>query len=77
MTLLLSLANGWFRETAVVHVSDILTRARGFGFGGDAFVPLVDQKACTQLHLSKAEIEAIFSESEGPLKEAEGLLSSP
>lgn len=72
-----SLATMWCTETAVVHVSDILTRARGFGFGGDALVPLIDRNVWEQLHLSRADIDAILSESEKPLKEAESLLSSP
>jgi len=72
-----SLTVTWFTETAVIHLSDILTRARRFGFGGDTLVPLIDERAWARLHLSKAEIEAILSESEEALKEAEGFLSLP
>lgn len=59
----------------MVHLSDILTHARGFGFRSGALVPLIDEKVWARLHLSKAEIEAILSESEQLLKEAEGFLS--
>ncbi len=69
------LATMWCTETAVVHVADILTRARGFGSGGDALVPLIDENARAPLRLSTAEIEAILSESEAPLKEARSFLS--
>jgi HD-like signal output (HDOD) protein len=72
-----SLATMWCTETAVVHVADILTRARGFGSGGDALVPLIDQMVWAQLHLSTAEVEAILAESEAPLKEAQSFLSFP
>ncbi len=72
-----SLATVWCTETAVVHVADILTRAREFGFNGDALVPLIDQEAWTRLHLSTAEIEAILSESEELLTEARDFLSYP
>ena len=70
-------ATMWCTETAVVHVADILTRARGFGSGGDALVPLIDNTVWKQLRLSKAEIEAILSESEETLEEAKSFLSFP
>ncbi len=67
----------WHTTTDVVHVSDILIRGRMFGFGGDNLVPLIDTAVREQLQLSAAEIEAILSESEGPLKDAKSFLSFP
>ncbi len=72
-----SLATMWCAEAAVVHVSDILTRARGFGSGGDALVPLIDETVWKQLRLSDTEIEANLAESEQSLKEAKSFLSFP
>src|SRR5512135_721504 len=63
-------------ETAVIHLSDILTRARGFGSAGDPLVPLIDKSAWARLDLSTEELLAILSESDQVLREAEGFLSS-
>jgi putative nucleotidyltransferase with HDIG domain len=71
-----SLALKQSTETVVIHLSDILTRARGFGSGGDALVPLIDRSVWARLDLSTEEIMAILSESDAALREAGGFLSS-
>ncbi len=43
-------------ETAVVHLADIIVRARGFGYGGDPWVPEPEEKA---LKLTKITVEKI------------------
>jgi putative nucleotidyltransferase with HDIG domain len=71
-----SLAKKTAAETAIVHFSDILTRARGFGSGGDALVPPVDEKVWARLNLSKGDIKAILCESEKLMQEGESFLNS-
>lgn len=49
-------------ETAIVHFSDILVRARGLGFAGDYFVPSFDSIALTLYNaedLKKGCIESV------------------
>jgi putative nucleotidyltransferase with HDIG domain len=70
-----SLAKGWPKETALIHFSDILTRARGFGSGGDSLVPAVDETAWARLNMSRAEIKAILWESEPFMHEARSFLA--
>jgi HD-like signal output (HDOD) protein len=69
-----SRAKAWPTETAILHFSDTLTRARGFGSGGDARVPPVDETAWERLNLSEAEIRAILWESEQQMREAQTFL---
>ena len=44
------------KETAIVHLADILVRARGIGFAGDNFVPLLNSAAFETLGLSNDDI---------------------
>jgi putative nucleotidyltransferase with HDIG domain len=53
--------------TAIVHLSDILIRARGFGFAGDAFVPAVNPEVWKTLQLSEADLRSVLSELEDSL----------
>jgi putative nucleotidyltransferase with HDIG domain len=45
--------------TAVVHLADILVRARGFGFAGDSFVPSINPQAWELLQLSEEDLRGI------------------
>ena len=47
-------------RTAVVHVADIVCRARGFGFPGDWRVPAIDRRAWDLLGLSMRDVGATF-----------------
>ena len=49
-------------ETAIVHVSDILVRAMGFGFAGDPFVPALNPAAFEYLALNENDIRKILRE---------------
>lgn len=57
-------------ESSIVHVADILTRAVGFGFAGDAFVPEVDSFAWETLGLDKAALVQMVPELQDSLAEA-------
>lgn len=55
-------------QTAVVHLSDVLLRGRGFGFAGDNKVPPVNPATWEKLQLSKDDIIDVLSESEDALE---------
>jgi putative nucleotidyltransferase with HDIG domain len=60
-------------ETAIVHVADILVRARGFGFAGDAFVPEVNAGAYQLLALSESDVREVLKEMEDNMESAEDI----
>lgn len=62
------------QRTAIVHVADILVRARGTGFGGDNFVPPVNTRVWEDLSLSKEEIKDIMAVIDETASDAEGIL---
>jgi putative nucleotidyltransferase with HDIG domain len=55
-------------ETAIVHISDILVRARGLGFAGDPFVPAVNPAAFELLNFSETDYQELFGEMEAALE---------
>ncbi len=57
-------------HTAIVHLSDILTRAVGFGFAGDSYVPAVNPAAWELLGLTETDIRFIVDEMDLTLQEA-------
>jgi putative nucleotidyltransferase with HDIG domain len=60
-------------ETAIVHVSDVLVRARGVGFAGDPFVPAVHPATWEKLKLSKEDIKDIFAQLDDAADSNEGI----
>ncbi len=61
-------------ETAVVHLADILIRAKGFGFAGDNHVPAVHPAAWKLLDLGDGEIREILREMDDSLMNSEDFL---
>ncbi len=63
--------------TAVVHVANFLTRAMGFGSGGDPWTPPLERKAWERLGLTMQDLEEIIEElgDEFESVEAESLMS--
>jgi putative nucleotidyltransferase with HDIG domain len=55
-------------DTAIVHLSDILIRARGFGFAGDNMVPAVNTEVWETLGLTEIDLRDILGETEGLLE---------
>jgi HD-like signal output (HDOD) protein len=49
-------------ETAIVHVSNILVRAKGVGFAGDSFVPAVHPATWQMLQLSDEDIQNLLTQ---------------
>ncbi len=60
-------------ETAIVHMADILVRARGFGFAGENIVPEVNPAAFELLKLSAADIKDVLKELEDNMESAEDI----
>ncbi len=60
-------------ETAIVHMADILVRARGFGFAGESLVPEVHPLAFELLNLSAADIKDVLKELEDNMESAEDI----
>ncbi|HMK56548.1 MAG TPA: HDOD domain-containing protein [Dissulfurispiraceae bacterium] len=63
-------------NSSIVHLADILTRAVGFGFAGDNYVPAVNPAAWEQLGLSDKELREILDEMDSTLSEADAFLIS-
>lgn len=62
------------QRTAVVHVADIIVRARGTGFAGDNLVPPLNTRVWEDLSLTKNDIKEIMSIIDDTAYDAEGLL---
>jgi putative nucleotidyltransferase with HDIG domain len=60
-------------ETAIVHLSDILVRGRGFGFAGDNQMPPLDVAAWDRIGLSEKEIKELLEEMEDSMEAPEDL----
>ncbi len=69
-----SLSKQYGLHTAIVHFSDILIRARGFGFSGDEQVPALNETAWRLLELSDHDIREILTETEDVLERSDDLL---
>lgn len=62
----------YYINSAVVHVADILIRARGFGSGGDKWVPSLDHEAWKALSLPEDDLPHVIAEAEEVLLELKG-----
>ena len=61
---------GEYRDiTAIIHFSDILIRALGFGSGGDPWVPPLDHGAWERIKFGKRAAEEVLMELEEKLAE--------
>jgi len=60
-------------QTAIVHLADILIRAKGFGFGGDPWVPEIDREAWNLLGFSMKELEEVVFRISEELINVEGV----
>lgn len=60
-------------ETSIVHLADILVRARGFGFAGDNSIPNINDNAWTILGFSGNDIKDILKELEESMDAANEL----
>ncbi len=60
-------------ETAIVHLSDVIIRARGFGFAGDNIVPVINPAAWESLNLTESDMKDVLKEMEDSLEGVGGL----
>jgi putative nucleotidyltransferase with HDIG domain len=58
-------------ETAIVHIADLLVRAKGVGFAGDPFVPAVHPATWQLLQLSDDDIKSILTQIDESTSAAE------
>jgi putative nucleotidyltransferase with HDIG domain len=56
-------------RTAVVHVADILCRAKGIGFPGDRRIPRVDPEAWALLRLTMEDVERVCAQLDDDLRD--------
>jgi putative nucleotidyltransferase with HDIG domain len=68
------LAKGATLTTAIVHVSDLIIRARGFGFAGDHYLPAINPAAWDLVDLSEESLRTVISEMEPLLLDTEELM---
>ena len=61
-------------ETAIVYISDILVRARGFGFAGDNTIPVVNPVIWESLGLTELDLADVFKELDDSIEDA-GILT--
>jgi putative nucleotidyltransferase with HDIG domain len=54
-------------RTAVIHVADILCRARGFGYAGDSRMPAINRDAWALLKATMADVDAVYQQLDGEL----------
>ena len=69
-----SLTKNALVQTEIVHVADILVRARGFGFPGDRLIPAVNPEVWEKLHLSESEVRDLLTSMEDAIQEAADLV---
>jgi HD-like signal output (HDOD) protein len=60
-------------QTAIVHLADILIGAKGFGSGGDPWVPEIDERAWNLLGFSMEELEEVVFKIGEELLNVDGL----
>jgi len=63
------------RDAAVIHLSDILCRAKGFGSGGDNKMPRLDRRAWKDLGLTVGDVEQVMSQMEQEFEAATAILT--
>lgn len=56
-------------RTAIVHIADVFSKAGGFGFSGDDFVPQIQPIAWKRLGLNEHMLEELIDEIEDALVE--------
>lgn len=56
------MCGGHKKETAIVHLSDIIVRGVGIFYSGDPFVPMLDETGWNILSLSESDLVDIIVE---------------
>lgn len=69
-------SSSFFHETAIIHVSDILTNAFDFGTSGERFVPPLSKEVWDVLKLPAGLIEKIVDQTNDQIVEVTQILTS-
>lgn len=56
-------------RTAVIHLSDVLCRARGYGYAGDDRVPAINREAWDLVKVTMADVRDVFVQLDAELGE--------
>ncbi|MBN2644464.1 MAG: HDOD domain-containing protein [Desulfuromonadaceae bacterium] len=64
-----SLAEGFQRDTTIIHLADIICQALVFGESSEFYISPLDEQAYDRLDLPLSEIENIFNQSDRQLQE--------
>ena len=64
------------REAGVIHLADILCRAKGLGSGGDNKIPLLDHATWNSLGLTFGDLEQVMQRISENFEEAAAFLDS-
>jgi HD-like signal output (HDOD) protein len=64
------------REAGVIHLADILCRAKGLGSGGDNKIPLIDHATWNSLGLTFGDLEQVLQRISENFEEAAEFLDS-
>lgn len=64
------LSKNYLIQTSVIHLADILVRAKGFGFAGDYLIPTINPTAWKIVGLNKDELKEVIAEMEDSLTES-------
>jgi putative nucleotidyltransferase with HDIG domain len=67
-------SQGFAKETAVIHLADILCRALDLGSGGDNKIPEIDKEAWKKLKLKPGSLESIMREIQQEFASAAAIL---
>jgi putative nucleotidyltransferase with HDIG domain len=68
-------AQEYRREAGVIHLADILCRAKGLGSGGDNKIPLLDQATWNNLGLTLGDVEQVMRRMSEHFEEAAAFLT--
>jgi len=67
-------ARQYQREAGIVHLADILCRAKGFGSGGDRMIPRLDHATWERLGLTVGDLELVMRRMDQDFAEMASLL---
>ncbi len=54
-------------RTAVIHLADVMCRARGYGYPGDKRLPRINREAWELLRITMADVEAVYAQLDAEL----------
>jgi putative nucleotidyltransferase with HDIG domain len=54
-------------RTAVIHLADIMCRARGYGYAGDNRVPAINREAWDLVKITMADVRDVYAQLDGEL----------